>query len=581
MSSSAQRGHLSLGWSETGPFWGTRAYPPKSGQDHLGLGSVSSDQILPALSPGINVLTIHPRYWSFYSFVLDEFWNRQLPRNRAAFTKFYRPREALFSMACHVCEAREHGTLVANIVGSRRVAPLAGNEQFDPQLDYIKEPLGGYGLYYRSAMEATGALVIATPSNGFAFDAATPVGRALAHKYREAISGSELVRKHLSGDLRSPVGRDLLVEFAGVACLCQLRNASNHDLPLLQDLFAHAGDPGAATARRETLRLVLDLSGTAQSAAIGQSEFRQLVYFRRLEAAEYVPRKDLALVARRWRLYQAREYFAFAFNRMFGWVVRKGQLESDGGLAIVSMSRLWKMVDDALNGSAFEKNAQLRAGGIGAATVATSFADQLASRLDLGGSVDGVWSRDALIDEHALYESCNNTTDDDDTLVAMIALLLIIYKRIGTPSRIADLLDERALLSEGGALRIGMARFFHQFTKRLMAGHTLSELARWILKDYVIVQHERVATAKLPDDTFRVRRVGDGLQFFVRDTPAAFNDSRFTALSTTAHELGFVSTLRDPERTLTQDGRLLLETGDLPEGALASIAEQFETDRTD
>jgi len=33
----------------------------KGGQNHPGLGSVSSDRILSALSPGINVLTIHPR----------------------------------------------------------------------------------------------------------------------------------------------------------------------------------------------------------------------------------------------------------------------------------------------------------------------------------------------------------------------------------------------------------------------------------------------------------------------------------------------------------------------------------------
>jgi hypothetical protein len=58
------------GRDETGPVWGARAFAPKSGQDHLGLGSVSSDRILSALSPGINVLTIHPRYWSFYSWCL-------------------------------------------------------------------------------------------------------------------------------------------------------------------------------------------------------------------------------------------------------------------------------------------------------------------------------------------------------------------------------------------------------------------------------------------------------------------------------------------------------------------------------
>ena len=48
------------------PQWIAKMYEPKKGRDHLGLGSVSSDQILPRLSPGINVLTIYPRYHSFY-----------------------------------------------------------------------------------------------------------------------------------------------------------------------------------------------------------------------------------------------------------------------------------------------------------------------------------------------------------------------------------------------------------------------------------------------------------------------------------------------------------------------------------
>ena len=155
------------GWDETGPVWGTRAFAPIKGQDHLGLGSVSSDRILPSLSPGINVLTIHPRYWSFYSWVLDDFWAADLPRTRNAFRDFYRPREALFAMACHVCDAPEHKTLAANVVGTRRVSPKAGDADFDPQFDYIKEALGGYGLYYRSAMELTGALIVAGPANGF------------------------------------------------------------------------------------------------------------------------------------------------------------------------------------------------------------------------------------------------------------------------------------------------------------------------------------------------------------------------------------------------------------------------------
>ena len=66
------------------PYWTERMYRPGGGQDHLGLGSVVTERILPRLSPGINVQTVRPRYWSFYAFVLSEFWSRDLPRTRAS-----------------------------------------------------------------------------------------------------------------------------------------------------------------------------------------------------------------------------------------------------------------------------------------------------------------------------------------------------------------------------------------------------------------------------------------------------------------------------------------------------------------
>jgi len=38
---------VAWGWDDTGPVWGARVYAPSSRQDHLGLGSVSSDRLLP------------------------------------------------------------------------------------------------------------------------------------------------------------------------------------------------------------------------------------------------------------------------------------------------------------------------------------------------------------------------------------------------------------------------------------------------------------------------------------------------------------------------------------------------------
>src|SRR5258708_32137079 len=82
-------------------------YPSSGGLDHLGLGSVSSDQILPSLSPGINVLTIYPRYHSFYVFLLDEFWRRDRLRNRTAWMYFFRPRDFLFSVGVFLFDRPE------------------------------------------------------------------------------------------------------------------------------------------------------------------------------------------------------------------------------------------------------------------------------------------------------------------------------------------------------------------------------------------------------------------------------------------------------------------------------------------
>ncbi|TVY98989.1 hypothetical protein EAS64_42545 [Trebonia kvetii] len=538
---------------------------------------MSSDRILPSLSPGINVLTIHPRYWSFYSWVLDDFWAADLPRTRKAFRDFYRPREALFAMACHVCDAPEHATLVANVVGSRRVGPKARDAEFDPRFDYIKEALGGYGLYYRSAMELTGALIVAGPANGFPFDAPTPAGRALAAAFRGAVSRTRLAAKLRTGALAAPVPRDVLAEFARAACLCQLRVAESHDLPLLQDLFLHSGTVGEINSRGETLRMLLDLSRCRPAEPIGQDDFRQIIYFRELDGSRYEPRAELVGVGRRWRVYQGREYFGYVFNRLLRWVSRRGLAETDAGLTLLPLHRLWELVAQALDGSAAEPDMGLALPEARGSTQVAGFLAALKGVIDTNSGADAVWPRHEGLDEHALYQACRDfDADDGRTLIALLALILLLRERFGLPGRAAGFRQEQGLLAEGGALRNGMARFMHLLNQRLLRDPTMAELARWLIEDFVIVQHERVAAAKLPDDTYRVRRVSDSLRFFAQEAQAGFNDSRFTALSTTVHELGWVTTFREAGRELTPSGHALLNDGDLPGGALETAAAGYQ-----
>lgn len=566
----------SWGQDRTGPVWGARAFAPKSGQDHLGLGSVSSDRILPALSPGINVLTVHPRYWSFYSWVLDDFWAADLQRNRASFVSFYRPREAVFSMACHVCDAPEHATIVGNVNGSRRISPKVNDPKFDPQFDYIKEPLGGYGLYYRSAMEMTGALVVAAPANGFPVDAPTPIGRALAASFRSAVEGTQVSRLLTDSETAEPISREALVEFARKACLCQLRVADDHDLPLLQDLFLHSGKRAEFTSRSETVRMLLDLSKCRQAEELSQDAYRQLIYFRQLDGSDYEPRLELVDAARRWRVYQGREYFAYVFNRLLRWLSRRGLEATDGGLTVLPKPALWSLVEEALDRSSTVVRHGLGPLAVEATTRVAVLVARLGGEVDCTPGANSVWPRSSGLDEHALYSDCREYDEDDGrTLVSVLALLLLLRERFGLPTRSGEYFKEHVLLAEGGSLRIGMAGFMQQLNQRMLRNPTLGELARWLIEDFVIVQHERVATAKLPDDTYRVRRVGDAIRFFPQEAPAVFNDSRFRALSTTIHELGWVSTFNKADRQLTVAGQRLLDDGDLIAGALAGAAAVF------
>ena len=113
-----------------------------------------------ASRPTINVLTFHPRYHSFYAFLLDEFWRRDLPRSPRAWIQFFRPRDFIYSIAMHLCDRDEHD-LTRGITGSRKTAPIAAREPatFDTTTYYIKERLGGYGLYYRNVLAGLGLRV--------------------------------------------------------------------------------------------------------------------------------------------------------------------------------------------------------------------------------------------------------------------------------------------------------------------------------------------------------------------------------------------------------------------------------------
>lgn len=546
----------------TRPQWIAKMYPTKRGRDHLGLGSVSMDQILPSLSPGINVLTIHPRYHSFYVFLLDEFWQRDRPRSYRQWVMFFRPRELIFSIAANLCDQPEHG-IMGGIVGSDKTEGLADQQQpsYETSVNYIKSPLGGYGLYYRSVMAELGLVYPGGRGLPYPVDVPTERGKLLAKAFRRAVASTVYYREYFDHD-HAEVPLDSVREYGRAACLCQLQKKTAPDTSLLLDHFLHRGlEP---EARLATLRMMLDVAAQTDGNPVGEDDFRQLLYFGITESGiTYSPQDDIRDTYSKWRLYQAREYYSFALNALWCYLSDWG-LRHSGDIRPIPIAQFWEHLKGVLDwGSVAEMF-----GVPGAAPSPQSPIPDLLAWLRRPlrpgeGRFDDQCTTGNPIHEHKLYRVIRSSLGRDRRTPALaLSMLGLIHLRFGQPER--WLREEWAISRMGGDDRLSLHGFLVALRDQLTINRTaLFDLAEWLYSDYVILQHQLVATRKLPDNTFRFRREGDRLRFFNVGNGLRFMSSRFQALSTTVHELGLCGDLSLSSHPLSSKGQRLLSEGDL------------------
>lgn len=545
------------------PQWIERMYPPKKGRDHLGLGSVSSDQILQSLAPGINVLTDRPRYHSFYTFLLDEFWRRERPRTKAAWIRFYRPREFIFSLGSYLCELPEHDPK-SGAVGGQKTGSLAArkNESYRTNFNYIKEPLGGYGLYYRSVIAELGFIYPGGPGLAYRIDVPTEKeGKDLAGNFRQGIEETRYYQQFFDDD-DTEVPIDVIREYIHSACFCQLRKKESPDREILLKQFLHGGHVERAAARRETLRFILDFARATDGVAVDEDQFRRFLYFGTFEGKRYKPEPSVEETYKKWRLYQAREYYAYALNGLW-WYLADWGLDEGGEIRPLPLSDWWDHFESALNLRPLTKRLKLPSVSLDASSRLSDVLTWLTKVVRATPSTfDVKCSLRSPINEDAIYGVFNEGEGWTPTHVSLLmVLLMLVYLRFS--QRELRLSKEWQIAKMGMEGRLSLDGFIRSTSEGLKSGWTLFDFARWIINDYVILQHQLVATSKLPDNTFRFEREGNRLRFFNFDNRIRFNDSRFHALKTTVLELGLAGDLSTPSHGLTGEGRTLLRTGDL------------------
>jgi len=545
---------------EVYPQWTAKMGYKTRGRDHLGLGSVSSDQILPRLAPSINVLTFHPRYHSFYIFLLDEFWRKDFPRNMVSWARFYRPREFIFSVGCYLCNQPEHGEM-GNIVGGQKTGPLAAEEQetYITSTNYIKTTLGGYGLYYRTVMAELGLLHPGGRGLPYPVDVPTePLGKNIAEAFREGIQNTSYYRNYFKYD-QTDVPRQVIQEYIHKACLCQLKTNEAHDRSYLRDVFEKGGPGKSAQFRKLTMRMFLDIAKQTQEQGLNEDAFRQLIYFGEDQTGQlFVPGLNLVSISKMWRLYQAREYYSYALN-LFWYYFCVWGLENNGDHIPLEVSLFWDYLDSVLDCDYFFESLSIDYKGL---TPDTRFSKLLEDLMLIIGSdeqsFDQICNFNCRINEDKLYHlGRSNRRDGKLVIPAMLIMLAILYLRFSDINLWQQ--PEWKISKMGSDGRLSLDGFMRQ-TKRMTAdGLTISEIIKLIFEKYIIQQHIIVASRKLPDNSFRFRREGNRLRFFHHDNSINFMSARFDSISTTIYELGYCGDLHLQNHTLSEYGRKLLK----------------------
>ncbi len=549
------------------PQWIAKMYPNKPGRDHLGLGSVSSDQILPLLSPAINVLTFHPRYHSFYLFLLDEFWRHDRIRSWGEWIRFFRPRDFLFAVGACLCDLPEH-TDDTLPVGAQKLkvfrrSPLE-SYRYSDHVDYIKNELGGYGLYYRSVMAELGLIYPGGTGFLYPIDTPTEYGKQVAAAFRQGVQTTRYYREYFEDD-DPQVPQEIIHEYLDHACLCQLQVPSAPDRPLLLHTFLHGGNAVLAANRRQTFQLLLDIADQTISSVITQDVFRQLLYFHAADTGEvYRPRDVLVSVYQHWRLYQAREYYAFALNSLWNYLCLWG-LSNKGDYRPLSPTLFWRHLEDSLDVDTFADRLGLSRPGLKAGSDFHHLLAWLCSLMQTNEEgFDTACTLLSPVHERRLYLLTKENPGDPGTaLIGMIILLCLVYLRFGRDTyQQQSAWKEVAWKGENG--RLSLHEFVQTIHQQLQRGTpTILDIARWLYRDYIILQHQLVARSKLPENTFRFQWEGKSLRFYRLPNSVDFMDSRFNALRLTLAELGLSGDLSRLPHPLTQDGKQFLVEGDL------------------
>jgi hypothetical protein len=511
-----------------------------AGRDPLGLNTITLDRVLPDLIPGILQISERARYFSIYPWMLWQYAERRLPATPTELDRFIRQREYELCLAMKLCRHCEAG----GAIGGRSAGPRisAGDDPLDRGVS-VQTPMGGFGLYYRSPLEALGAVAPAgallgpdetpTPIEVLAQD---DLGRELAEAFHASIEGTEYYRRYeRTGD---PIPRQVLEELAEQVCLCRLRHRPEERDAIRRLLFEPRSEATAdeCDARRRAFALFLGQVDDNARVAFEDGEFwRNLIgRFQAQPNDDSVRGRTVAA----WGALAMKECAQDALCSVWTDFCRSGVTQQ--GLDGMTAEELRAMIEGLATATELEfAGADLEIAATDPALEVQERAVEAARELD--------------------WEQLRAWAATSDSAIAGLVVLLVFAARMPNPDRVHPLWREiAARRSEHQDGLLGLLSLVRRF---LADSPPLGELLARIVRRFVIGPHEAIAYSKLPEATFRFYWEETGRFRFFRPGSGGLDrfrpsDDRRGPMASLSEDIGLWDRGQNTgEAALTDDGR--------------------------
>ncbi|KCZ83534.1 hypothetical protein HAD_13069 [Hyphomonas adhaerens MHS-3] len=540
--------------------------PPQiGGLDHLAVQAPCIN-IYSRLLPGITNVTDRARYYSFYPWLiwaLDQAGHNQF---NDEFIERFRRADCLFSLIAtrHAATAGENfEDHAAAIVGSNTLSPVASSLEKDGKVTlsdyslrdgakqrYFLNRLGGLGQYYIGVF-AELSILDGDSSRGIKYT--RQIGEQIAKSVDHSVN-RDLFLSVVDADVVTASELEALSSF----CPCQL-SKNDKEQSVLVDLFSAQGlfaDPDALP-RRQSLQSILGLTELLDNEGeqISESAFRACAYTGFLPSGltwEVPP--NLKSNRINWAIYARNEILSIAVQGLFYAVLDAYEAS---GLRLDSAAQVvdWYLSEPETIAALSELG------------VHNSYSDYLGSA---AAWVPDLQNWRAPLHEMSLMERvaeltrASKSADGRREIVSagLRIFLALGHRDVDLPSPYADLIFDRGYFLHYPA----NLKTFEHHTSKTWAQMSMRDVLRWLLVEWGIELHLRVALRKLRGQsrsTFRIRPSDQGLTIIAVPS-AAHTRPRFNQALRVLKDIGALERSGADRWRPSKWGYSIMELGDAP-----------------